>query len=109
VKDAANSPLTAAIMGDTSHVLHHSEEGVTIDAIATLMLHGGATRIVQKFGRLYVLQMVRWLAFLMSDLSHLGAYQRRIEPLLGLNEPFVLFLNDDNYFLGRKTWSIYRP
>jgi hypothetical protein len=49
-----------------------------------------------------------WLAFLMSDLSDIGAYNKQIEPLFGLNEPFVLFLNDDGYFIKRETWSIYR-
>jgi hypothetical protein len=107
-KDTAQATAMAALIGGVTHVVHHSEDMTPISDIATLMTHGSATRIVQKYGRLYVLQLVRWLAYLMVDLSH-GADGAEIEALFGLHEPFVLFLNDDSYFLGRKTWSIYRP
>jgi hypothetical protein len=107
-KDAAQSAAMAELFGPVTSVLRHTEDQTPITDIATLMTHGGATRIVQKYGRLYVFQLVRWLAFLMTDLSH-AAHGKGIEAFYGLNEPFALFLNDDSYFLGRKSWSIYRP
>jgi len=106
--DTAQSAAVATLMRKFTTVLHHTEEGAIIDDVEALMLRSGASRIVQKYGRLYTLQLVRWLSFLISDLSSVGAYQKRIEPLLGLDEPFRMFLNDDRYLRGRKTWSIYR-
>jgi hypothetical protein len=107
-KDDAQSAAMAELLGPVTYVLHHAEDTTPITDMATLMTRGGATRIVQKYGRLYVFQIVRWLAYLMSDLAR-GARTADIEPLFGIEEPFVLFLNDDRYFLGRSTWSIYRP
>ena len=73
-----------------------------------MMTRAGATRIVQKYGRLYVMQLIRWLSMIIWELSHKGAYELRIEALLGLDEPFRIFCNEDRYLIGRKTWSIYR-
>jgi hypothetical protein len=87
-------------------VRHHSETGEPINDYSTLVRRGGATRVVQKYGRLYVLQIVRWLTYLLFDLEHEGG-KHRIEPLFGINEPFKLFLNEDRYFRERKTWAIY--
>jgi hypothetical protein len=83
-KDRAQSIATAKLLGP-AYVLHHFEDTTPMSDLETLMMHVGATRIVQKYGRLYVLQLVRWLAYLMSDLSHTG----RIETVLGLDEPFA--------------------
>jgi hypothetical protein len=73
-----------------------------------MMNRAGATRIVQKYSRLYAMQLIRWLSSIISDLSHKGAYEQRIEALFGLDELFHMFRNEDRYLLGRKTWSIYR-
>jgi hypothetical protein len=107
-RDAAKYRAMAMVMRSSTSVLHHSEEGIMIDDIETLMLHAGATNVVQRYGRLYTLQIVRWLAFLISDLSRIGADERRIEPLLWLNEPFAMFGGEDGYLRDRKIWSIYR-
>jgi hypothetical protein len=98
----------AALLDGVSAVFHHTEGEALIDNIEALMLHGGATRIVQKFGRFYTLQIVRWLAFLISDLARIGAHQR-ITPLFGLGEPFKFFRLDDSYLRRRRRWSIYPP
>ena len=96
------------LTGEFVHVLHHDEQQKAISDIKGLMLREGATKIVQKYGRLYVMQIIRWLSTTLSQLSHKGAYTNGIDALLGLNEPFVIFYNEDSYFLGRKTWSIYK-
>lgn len=107
-KDKEQGKFIHALLGDISFVLHHDEQGIKLDNLEVMMMQTGATRIVQKYGRLYTLQIVRWLAFLIADLSLIGAYQHRIEPLLGLNECFGIFMNNDVYLKNRKTWSIYR-
>ncbi len=107
-KDEANAVFMDKMLGDDSIVIHHGEDGAEIDNVGDLVARAGATTVVQKYGRLYTLQIVRWLAAILYELSHFGAYQKRIEPLLGLNDPFAIFGKDDRYLRDRKTWSIYR-
>jgi hypothetical protein len=102
--DARTAAAITEVMGDVATVLHFTEEDNQIVDLDQFLLHDAATRVVQRYGRLYTLQIVRWLAFLISDLSHRGAHDERIEPLLGLDELFVAFRNDDAYFRTRKIW-----
>ena len=98
-----------ALFADHATILHYDEQGKIINNFEALMIQAGATHIVQKYGRFYTLQIIRWLSFLIADLSRIGAYEHRIAPLLGLDEPFVIFSNDDALLKERKRWSIYRP
>jgi hypothetical protein len=99
--DALDESLREYVM-----VRHHSETGESIDDLAALIRRDGASRVVRKYGRLYVLQIVRWLSYLIAHLAHEGG-KHNIEPLFGIEEPFHVFWNDDHYFLTRKTWAIY--
>lgn len=108
-KDEAQGKLMHALFADHATILHYDEQGKIINNFEALMIQAGATHIVQKYGRFYTLQIIRWLSFLIADLSRIGAYEHRIAPLLGLDEPFVIFSNDDALLKERKRWSIYRP
>lgn len=90
-------------------VLRHGEADQPIRSLAAMMQHAQATAVVQRHGRLYVMQIVRWLATVLAEIARDGAHKRQIEAFLALPEPFAMFLNDDAYLRGRKTWSIYRP
>jgi len=105
-KDRAEANRLNELMDGRVSVLAHSETGDSMNDITALVQRAGATRVVQKYGRLYVLQIVRWLSYLISDLAH-AAHTHRIGHFLGLEEPFGLFLNDDDFFRRRKTWAIY--
>lgn len=107
-KDEEQSKLIHDVLSEHTMVLHHDEQEKKIDSIEAMMMQAKATSIVQKYGMFYTLQIVRWLAFLIAEISHRGAYQHRIEPLLGLDERFFIFMNTDDFLKGRKTWSIYR-
>lgn len=107
-KDSAAALFATERLGGISLVLSHAEDGTEIDDIGSVFARTGQTAVVQKYGRLHTLQIVRWLASILWELSYAGAYQHRIEPLLGLEEPFKIFHNDDRYLRDRKTWSIYR-
>jgi hypothetical protein len=96
-----------ALIGDSSIVLHSTETGEPIRDVRSYWGRGGATRVAQKYGRFYTLQIVRWLSSLLYELGLEGAYRQRIEPLLGIHEPFTMFYNDDAMLKRRKTWSIY--
>jgi len=64
--------------------------------------------VVQKYGSLHVLQVVRWLTYILHILTHEATYTHGFERFIGLEEPFKVFLNEDRYFRRRKTWAIYR-
>lgn len=106
-KDAADAAVMENILGESSTIIHSTETGDPINSIQTLFAQARATIVVQKYGRLYTMQIIRWLASILFELSHQGAYELRIQALLGLHEPFTIFLNDDFYLRSRKTWSIY--
>ena len=107
-KDDAQGQFVQAIVGDSAKVIHHAEDGAEIDDLSTRLGRLKSTVVVQKYGRLYTLQIVRWLASVISELSYRGAYGERIESLLGLDEPFSRFCNEDQYLRDHRTWSIYR-
>lgn len=71
------------MMGDNVSVIHHTESGELIDNVEKLVLWGGATKVVQKYGRLYSLQIVRWLVRLLIDIADVAVYQKNILPYLG--------------------------
>ena len=108
-KDRAEANSLNELMNGRVLVLAHSETGESMNDLTALVQRAGATRVVQKYGRLYVLQIVRWLSYLISDLAHHATYTHRIGHFLGLEEPFVLFLQDDDVYRRRKTWAIYPP
>ncbi|WP_203072226.1 hypothetical protein [Falsiroseomonas ponticola] len=91
-----------------SVVIHHAEGGLPIRSVEAMMQQAQSAPVVQRYGRLYVMQIIRWLSTILVELASKGAYQHRLEAFLALPEPFALFRNDDTYLLGRKRWSCYR-
>jgi hypothetical protein len=105
--DERDAKAMRAMFADAAIFLHAAEDGHPMTDIQELYTRGRATRVVQRYGQLYVLQITRWLASILFELSHQGGYVHCIQPLLGLHEPFAIFYNEDKYFRSRKTWSIY--
>lgn len=106
MNDAAKAGVIAETLAKYSIIRQYREDGTEL-ADFDFFSRPSATAVVQKYGRLYTLQIVRWLAAILRDLCDRGAYKERIEPLLGLGEPFRKFNNDDKCFRDVKTWSIY--
>ena len=64
----------------------------------------GIFEAVAKYRRLYMLQIIRYLTELIEMLGHKASGVKGNEiPLF--SEIFGLFYNEDEYFLGRKTWD----
>lgn len=105
----ANARAMEAAYGDHSMVVHTDEAGNSMNTVFAAVHRMGETDIARKWVPLYVLQLARWMALLIADLSHEGGYQRRIEALFGLDEHFALFRHNDRFLKSRKTWSIYKP
>jgi hypothetical protein len=78
--DDTNAANLDELMREHVIVRHHSETGDAMNDVATVARRASETRVVQRYGRLYVLQIVRWLSYLISDLAQEAAYTNRIEP-----------------------------
>jgi len=103
-KDEAKAASVEALLSP-AFVLRHNEAGQPMTSIEEMMKHAGSTRVIQKYGRLYVMQLARWLSVIMAKISHNG---HCIEALYDLDELFGISQMEDSYLLRRKTWSIYR-
>lgn len=106
-KDLREAAILENVLGCNTKVIHSAESGEAIGDVQTFYARGGGTEVVQRWGRLYTLQIVRWLAAIIYQLSHLGADKKGIDPLFGMHEPFENFLMDDGYLRRRKRWSNY--
>jgi hypothetical protein len=106
-EDDRTGAMFELVMGGHSAVIHTSEEGAGINSLYSYASRRQMTSVVQKYGRFYTLQIVRWLASIVGELSFRGAYELRIEALLGLNEPFSVFCAEDSVLRNRKAWSSY--
>jgi hypothetical protein len=104
---AVLKPL-AQEMSSFTLVRQFSEAGESIDDLEQLFKSNKESEYIRRWGRVYTMQIARWLGSIISGISNLGAYSLRMESLLGINEPFAIFNNPDSYFRNRETWSIYR-
>lgn len=104
----ANAALMEALTGDVTMVLHHSETGQTLDTVYDASRLTGLTKRAEPYVRLYVLQIVRFLASVLSDLGY-QAQVAGLDDVPYLSEVFGIFNNDDSMLKSRKTWSIYKP
>jgi hypothetical protein len=102
-----NAEIIAAMLKDKAFVHFTDEAEGTMDTVYAASRRTGETEVARKWAPFYILQLARWLSYLLSDLSKEGAYSHRIEALLGLDEHFVIFRNDDSLLKSRKSWSIY--
>jgi hypothetical protein len=78
--------MISAKIEDHSLVGFTDEAGGSIDSVYAASQRTGETDVARKCVPFYVLEIARWLAFLISDLSREGAYYHRIKALLGLEQ-----------------------
>ncbi|MHC9419879.1 hypothetical protein ACYZX9_14920 [Sphingomonas citri] len=99
-----NAEIVAALMGDSVTVLHTDERGRMMTDIATASERSGQTEQARKYGRLYTLRVVRWLADIFTELTHPTGYSDYLTVLFGHYELFVTYRNPDGFLLTRKRW-----
>lgn len=104
----ADAALMDALTGDVTKVLHRSETGQPIETVYDASRQTGLTQRAEPYVRLYVLQIVRFLASVLSDLGY-QAHVAGLEDVPYLSEVFAIYNNDDSMLKSRKTWSIYKP
>ncbi|MFA5180274.1 MAG: hypothetical protein WC405_03075 [Syntrophales bacterium] len=103
-----NAQLISEFMQPITMVRHVAETGEPLDTVFDASLQTGVSEFAKPYVRMYVMQLVRFIGRLLSELGY-AAYGTQIETIPHLSEFFAIFNNDDEYFLRRKTWSIYRP
>lgn len=93
-------------LSGASYIWFLAESGEPLVSAYDASLRTATTEFSKPWERMYILQIARFLTLVLLDLS--WALQRlRRETLPALGEFFGMYLNDDRFFRGRKTWSIY--
>lgn len=109
-KHQAQAAVIAEFMDEFALVMHHTEAGATINSLSEGFLHSNETAVIRQYSRMYSLQIVRFFAFLISDLSDLSyRSEYRFHWMPHMSDFFGILFNNDRYFLNRKTWSIHNP
>jgi hypothetical protein len=103
-----NAQAISALIQPITMVRHTAETGEALDTVFDASLQTGVTEYAKPYVRMYVLQLVRFVGLLLGELGY-AAYGTQLDTIPHLSEFFAIFNNDDDYFLKRKSWSIYRP
>ena len=101
-----NAEIISQLMDEHSLVLYRNENGGIMQDLKTSSIQTGQTKIVQKFGRFYTLQIVRWLASVFIELSRDGEYKHQIDVLFGHYELFYSYSVEDHFLKNRKIWPL---
>ncbi|WP_029689141.1 hypothetical protein [Thermoanaerobacter sp. A7A] len=97
--------LIEQLIGKSTLVLFHDETGNTLDSVYEASIQATITKIAIRYTRMYVLQIIRFIARTLCELGNI-AYTERLEDIPYLNDIFGIFNNSDEYFKNRKNWSI---
>ena len=103
-----NAEIMESWIGSCMFRGYVSETGDPIATIREIMIHDGALQRAMPWARLYVLQICRFVATIVSDLSCILSMQLNRD-IPQMEEIFRIFLVEDRYLKSRKTWSIYSP
>ena len=101
-----SAELIDAMISPFTMVIHTNENGNTMLDVKSASIRTGQNAIVQKWGRYYSLAIVRWLATVLSELSHIACYKHGIDGFFGLNEYFDSYTVDDSFLKTRKVWPL---
>lgn len=105
-KDAIkkNAEVVAAMLDPFMSVLHTSETGEEITDVEGASRTAGVYKAIAPYRQLYVLQVIRYWADLLSSLQDL-AMKIGKQDIPFFSEVFAPFYNDDSCFRTRKTWD----
>lgn len=106
VRDAQQAQLLAAMLQDGVMIHHTSETGEHIGDFETFASMAGPTRVVQRYGKMYALQIVRWLQCLTFELAMTSGYEKQIPGLFCFHEPYSIFSGTDADFRTRMTFDV---
>lgn len=101
-----SAELTDAIMSPFTMVMHTNESGDAMLDVKSATIRTSQNAIVQKWGRYHSLSIARWLAIVLSKLSHVACYDHGIDGFYGLDEHFYSYTVDDTFLKTRKVWPL---
>lgn len=104
--DAKVAAWAEHVIGDSSIVLHTDECGDMITDVTAASARSSMNSVAQRYGRFYVLRLVRWMSDVYGDLVWSGAYEKRIAILFGHEERVTTFKVPDTFLLNRKRWPL---
>ena len=88
---------------DNILVLGTSEDHSPLNTIRGAAENAHRSEHINKYGRLLALQIARAMAETLSELR-MKAYAEKTKDIPDVNDFFRVYLNDDKFFLNRKTW-----
>lgn len=106
-KARAQAKIVDVLAASSVDVMHTAEDGSPITGLGSLIARGAESLVVQRYGSLYALQIVRWISFLVHDLSQYAGYTMRIDGLFGVYERVRLFMRSDARLRRKRRWSLY--
>lgn len=101
-----SAELTDAIMSPYTMVMHTNESGDAMLDVKSATIRTSQNAIVQKWGRYHSLSIARWLAIVLSKLSHVACYDHGTDGFYGLDEHFYSYTVDDTFLKTRKVWPL---
>ncbi|WP_162909194.1 hypothetical protein [Aggregatilinea lenta] len=107
-KHEQNARIIADFMEPITLVRFHSEQGQPLNSVFDSSLQTAKIGFAMPYSRMYVMQIIRFLANLLFELTHL-TIRDRLEDIPYFPEFFAIFNNEDRYFKRRKTWLIDSP
>ena len=99
-----NADAIASMLNPYARVLHTSEIGEETTSVEEASGMTGIYRAVAPYRQLYVVQIIRYWAELLSGLQDKAMALGR-EDIPFFNEIFRAFYNDDSYIRTRKAWD----
>lgn len=105
-KVKAQAQFLESTVGPVSLILHFNENASLIKSPSAMHIRSAEAEIAQKYGRLHVLRLVRWMSDILRGVTYSGAYAKRISALFGHEEHFATFRVDDEFLKKRKSWPL---
>ncbi len=102
-----NASLVDGLLAGHALVRHHAETGQPLLSVSDASQRTAATTFAAPYVRMYVMQIVRFVAALLSELGYL-AQREQLEDIPYFADFYKIFNNSDACFRRRKSWSIYK-
>ena len=102
----SNACIAGELLSDNAFVHYTSETREHITEVESASLRSGQSGLVQKWTKYHTLTIVRWLAEIHRDLSHLATYDAGLHAFYGCWEYFDCYRVEDKLLKSRKVWPL---
>ncbi|RJS94162.1 hypothetical protein D3260_06275 [Salinisphaera sp. Q1T1-3] len=102
----SNAEFIDSMISPFTSVHHTDETGNLLHDVKSASIRTGQTEIVQKYGRFYVLTIIRWLSDVLSKIARIACYRYGAEGFFGIEEYFFTYTVEDSFLKTRKIWPL---